>query len=147
MNLDAVTAPAPGKAATISAQTGITSGRFVISIRHNYLVADATLARGGANEAPGAIELLIASLATCALAVIEDEGRKAGAREASYHVVISATQSADDRTRFSNVDFAFHFTNIEQNAGEALIKVFTDVCPIYNTVARTTPITMSLTVA
>lgn len=140
-------ADAASKGQTISASSSHVAGRFIIDVRHNHLVADASFARGGKNEAPGAIELFIASLATCALAVIADAGTKANIKNAIYAVSVSATPDDNDGTRFSAVDFAFDFKGVQPETGKALIKEFTDICPIYNTVARTTPVKIALSVS
>ena len=139
-------AAAASKTQTISASSTHTAGRFIIDVRQNHVVADASVARGGRGEAPGAIELFVASLATCALAVIEDAGIKANIKNAVYSVNVSATPDDQDGTRFSIVEFAFDFKGVPAEIGKALIKEFTDICPIYNTVARTTPVKIDLSV-
>jgi uncharacterized OsmC-like protein len=138
---------AASKTATIVASTTHVMGRFLIDARQNHFVADASVGRGGQNEAPVATELFVASLATCALAVIADAGAKANFRSAVYNVTVSATPDEQDGTRFSVVTFAFDFKGVQEQAGNALIKQFTDICPIYNTVARTTPVKISLSVS
>jgi uncharacterized OsmC-like protein len=140
-------ADAASKTATISASSTHVAGRFILDARQNHFVADASVARGGQNEAPVATELFVASLATCALAVIVDEGAKANFKNALYGVTVSATPDDNDGTRFAVVEFAFDFKGVQKDAGNALIKAFTDVCPIYNTVARTTPVKIALSLS
>lgn len=140
-------ADAAHKTAIISASSSHIAGRFIIDARQNHFIADASVARGGQNEAPVATELFVASLATCALAVITDEAVKAGIKDASYFVDVSATQDDNDGTRFSLVEFAFRFGGVKKDAAEGLVKAFTDICPIYNTVARTTPVKIAVAVS
>lgn len=140
-------ADAPSKTITISASNTLSSGRFMMNVRQNHFIADASVARGGKNEAPVAIELFAVSLATCALAVIVDSGEKSGFKGATYDLIVSATSDESDGTRFSLVDFAFRFSGFDRQAGERLVKEFTDICPIYNTVARTTPVRISISIA
>ena len=140
-------ADASNKSATISAASTHTYGRFIIDARQNHFVADASTGREGPHEAPIATELFHASLATCALAVVTDAARKAEIRHAVYRVDVSSTPDDNDGTRFSQVAFAFHFSGVSKSAAERLVKEFTDICPIYNTVARTTPVDITIAVA
>ena len=124
---------------SITARTTDQPGRFVVSVRNVHFVADATEKRGGAAEAPGATELMLSSLAACALSVVTDEARKRGIAPASVAVETSATADPADRTRFGRVAMHFRLAGIAQAEADALVRAFTDVCPIYNTIARTTP--------
>ena len=41
--------------------------------------------------------------------------------------------------RFRRLGMQFRFAGISQVEANALVQAFTDACPIYNTIARTTP--------
>ena len=123
----------------ITARTTDQPGRFVVSVRANHFVADATEKRGGAGEAPTATEWMLTSLASCGLAVITDEARKRRIPASAITVDSTATQDPQDRTRFSRVTMHWRFAGCTQAQADELVRAFTDVCPIYNTIARTTP--------
>jgi uncharacterized OsmC-like protein len=114
-------------------------GRFIISARNVHLVGDATPARGGTGEAFVAAEFMLSALATCGLAIVTDEARKRGYKPSATTVDTTYTVDPDDTTRFRRVAMAYRFTGIAQPEADALVRAFTDRCPIYNTIARTTP--------
>ena len=114
-------------------------GRFIISARNVHMVADASGARGGSGEALVAAELLLASLSACGLAIVPDEARKSASRMTSVTVDTTYQVDPQDRTRFQRLAMHFRFTGIAQPEADSLVRAFTDACPIYNTIARTTP--------
>ena len=132
--------------ATIRATSTAMPGRHLIDARHNHFVADSTEARGGRGEAPVATELFLASLATCALAVITDQARQRGLAAHEYRAEVSTRPDPADTTRFERIDFKFHLPGIAKADAEALVEAFTAVCPIYNTAARTTPVSIAVDV-
>jgi uncharacterized OsmC-like protein len=123
----------------VIARTTGQAGRFLVSARNVHTVGDATPARGGPGEAFVAAEFMLSALATCGLAIVTDEARKRGDTVAATEVDASYAVDAKDSTRFSRVAMRFRFTGIAQDAADALVRAFTDRCPIYNTIARTTP--------
>jgi uncharacterized OsmC-like protein len=131
---------------TITATTTATPGRHLIDIRHNHFVADSTQARGGSGEAPVATELFLASLATCALAVITDQARQRGIIAREYRADVSTSVDPEDSTRFEHIAFTFRLPGIAKSAADALVGEFTKICPIYNTAARTTPVSIAVEV-
>jgi organic hydroperoxide reductase OsmC/OhrA len=64
------------RAVTTSRLTGV-GGRAVVSMRGHHMVVDSPLPLGGPNEEINPIELLLASLATCATFVCETAAREA----------------------------------------------------------------------
>jgi uncharacterized OsmC-like protein len=131
---------------TITATSTATPGRHLIDIRHNHIVADSTSARGGSGEAPVATELFLASLATCALAVITDQARQRGITAREYRADVSTSIDPGDSTRFEHIAFTFRLPGIAKTAAEELVGEFTKICPIYNTAARTTPVSIAVDV-
>lgn len=127
------------------ATTTQTPGRFLLSARQAHFVADASRARGGPAEAPVAAELFLSSLAACSLAVIADTARSQGVGLPSVEVATSYEVDPADGTRFARVALDFRFAGVPSGQAEALVQVFKDVCPIYNTVARTTPVEITVT--
>jgi uncharacterized OsmC-like protein len=114
-------------------------GRFIVSARNVHVVGDATPARGGLGEAFVAAEFMLAALANCGLAIVCDEARKRGLAPSATSVETTYTVDPDDRTRFRRLGMQFRFAGIAQSDATALVQAFTDACPIYNTIARTTP--------
>jgi uncharacterized OsmC-like protein len=135
-----------GDRVTIAATSIATTGRHLIDVRHNHFVADSTALRGGTGEAPVATELFLAALATCALAVITDAARTRQLRAGEYRAEVSTAVDPQDTTRFLDIAFSFRMPGIAKSEAEALVREFTEVCPIYNTAARTTPVSIAVEV-
>ncbi len=114
-------------------------GRFIVSARNVHVVGDATPNRGGTGEAFVAAEFMLGALANCGLAIVCDEARKRGLAPTATSVETTYTVDPDDRTRFRRLGMHFRFAGISQPDADALVRAFTDACPIYNTIARTTP--------
>ncbi|HEX4366233.1 MAG TPA: OsmC family protein [Rhodopila sp.] len=123
----------------VIARTTGQPGRFLVSARNVHTVGDATSARGGAGEAFVAAEFMLSALATCGLAIVTDEARKRGDKVTATMIDTTYTVDPQDTTRFSRVAMQFRFTGIDQAEADTLVRAFTDRCPIYNTIARTTP--------
>ena len=119
------------------------AGRFIMSARTSQIVADATTVKGGPGEAFVAQELFLASLATCALAVIDHAAREAGL-PSQVHVQTESDIDPADTTRYRSVTMAFRFAGVAQGQAEVLVAAFTAVCPIYNTLARTTSVAVTV---
>jgi uncharacterized OsmC-like protein len=111
----------------------------MVSARAVHIVADASAARGGSGEALVAAELFLSSLAACGLAIVTDVARKRGSALRSASVDTTYTIDPADKTRFSRVAMHFRFAGVAPAEATSLVAAFTDSCPIYNTVARTTP--------
>jgi uncharacterized OsmC-like protein len=123
----------------VIARTTSQPGRFLISARTVHTVGDATAARGGPGEAFVAAEFMLSALATCGLAIVTDEARKRGDKVTSTLIDTTYTVDPEDTTRFRRVAMQFRFTGIPQAEADVMVRAFTDRCPIYNTIARTTP--------
>jgi uncharacterized OsmC-like protein len=127
----------------VAAETRDGVRRFLMSARANHFVADASAGRGGAGEALLAGELFLSSLLACGLAIIVDEGAKAG-HAVTVRADASSAGDPDDNTRYSRIELAFRFAGLDQGAAEGLVERFKARCPIYNTVARSAPITVAV---
>ena len=124
---------------TATARTTDQPGRFLLSARDVHFVADASSARGGTGEALVAAELFLSSLAACGLAIVTDVARKRGSTMRSATVNTTYRIDPDDKTRFRRVGMQFLLAGVTQDEATSLVAAFTASCPIYNTVARTTP--------
>jgi uncharacterized OsmC-like protein len=123
----------------VTARSTDQSGRFLVSARTVHIVADASPARGGTGEALVAAELFLSSLAACGLAIVTDEARKRGHVLRGASVDTTYTIDPEDKTRFRRVAMHFRFAGIAPAEVTSLVAAFTASCPIYNTIARTTP--------
>lgn len=113
--------------------------RFLVSARNVHVVGDASSARGGTGEAFVAAEFMLSSLATCGPAIVTDVARQRGAKLTAASVDSTYTVDPEDTTRFRRVAMHFRFGGVGQAEADVLVRAFTDACPIYNTIARTTP--------
>ncbi|MEJ8815673.1 OsmC family protein [Variovorax ureilyticus] len=129
-----------GEVVAIRAQALDTHGRFVISARHNHFVSDAKASAGGPGEAVQAGELLLSSLASCGLALVQKEADARGVRLAQAEVAVSFERDPEDGTRYRAITLDFALRGVPQQTAQALVDAFTGTCPIYNTLRRGGPI-------
>lgn len=121
---------------TVLAETTRHSGRFVISAGRNHFVSDAKPASGGPGEAVQAGELLLSALASCSLSVVQSHALTLGVPLQSVAVTVSFQRDPDDVTRYAHIVIRFRLIGVDSRIAEALVKQFTDTCPIYNTIRR-----------
>jgi uncharacterized OsmC-like protein len=122
--------------------TGTTTqrwGRFILSAGAKHIVADATALRGGPGEAFGAGELVMASLCSCGLALVVEAARDHGLPLAEAQIECSYVTDPEDRTRMSELVAVLRVAGVDLTAGQQLLDAFIKVCPIWNTLARSTP--------
>lgn len=134
-----MTAAADPEATTrIRAVTSRIPGRQIISAGTNHFVADRKASAGGPGEAVQAGELLLAALASCAIAVIEKTAEAEGLAPVPATVEIDASleRHVEDPTRYRNIVLEIAIGDVSQDAAETLVRAFTDTCPIYNTIRR-----------
>lgn len=130
----------------VQAVTTHRQGRFVMTAGGTPFVADQAAKHGGPGQAPGAAELFLASLLSCALGIIQRTGRERGTPPRHIEAEASYTLDPDDRTRFAVIRMNFGFAGIGVAEAEALVAAFVAQCPIYNTAARTTPTDITTTI-
>lgn len=131
----AVTA-APDAVVGISARSTATPGRFIVSAGARHFVSDARVATGGPGEAVNAGELLLSSLASCALAVIQHHAADTGVALGAVQVDAEFQRDADDGTRYAWIAVRAHLPGLPRAQAQALLDRFTATCPIYNTLRR-----------
>ncbi len=122
--------------------TGVTTGRwgrFILSSGTKHIVADATAPRGGPGESFGAGELVMASLCSCALALVVEAARDRGLPKLEAAIECSYVTDPDDRTRMSELTAVLRVAGVDADTARALLDAFINICPIWNTLARTTP--------
>jgi len=129
-----------GEVVSIHARALDTQGRFLISARQNHFVSDARVSAGGPGEAVQAGELLLSSLASCGLALVQKEADVRGVRLAQAEVAVSFERDPEDCTRYRAITLDFAVRGVPQQTAQALVDAFTGACPIYNTLRRGGPI-------
>ncbi|MGW6333242.1 OsmC family protein [Nocardia rhamnosiphila] len=116
-------------------------GRFIVSARANHLVSDSRLVGG---EAIHAGELLLAALASCALANIENRAAAEGVPAVRVTATASHTRDEGDPTYYRRTVLEIGITGVGDAQGWALVDNFVATCPIYNTVRRGSGIDVTL---
>jgi uncharacterized OsmC-like protein len=131
---------------TVGGETSGLAGRFLIHARGLHFVSDARAAAGGPGEAIQAGELLLASLASCGLSLVQKEAGLRGVALPHAEAKVSFQRDPQDGTRYSfiRIDFVLH--GVDQALGQALVDAFTGACPIYNTLRRGGPIEATVAV-
>ncbi|MBB3181458.1 OsmC family protein [Variovorax sp. Sphag1AA] len=129
-----------GEVVAIHAKALDTSGRFLVSARHNHFVSDAKASAGGPGEAVQAGELLLSSLASCGLALVQKEALAREVWLTRTEVEVRFERDPDDGTRYREIRLDFAIGGVELTVAQALVDAFTGACPIYNTLRRGGPI-------
>lgn len=133
-------ASAQGETVTIRAHALDTTGRFLVSARQNHFVSDAKASAGGPGEAVQAGELLLASLASCGLALVQKEALARDLQLTRAEAEVSFERDPEDGTRYRAIRLVFTLGGVELAVAQALVDAFTGACPIYNTLRRGGPI-------
>ncbi|MBV9632625.1 MAG: OsmC family protein [Xanthobacteraceae bacterium] len=127
---------ADGEIVTVVGTTTGVRGRYLIDADANHFVSDAKVSTGGPGEAVQAGQLLLSALASCALAVIQRHADTLGVRLESGRVNVSFKRDPSDVTRYEYIRLRVRLNGVDSRTSAALVKEFTDTCPIYNTLAR-----------
>jgi len=122
-----------GDVVTITGRTTDVQGRFMVSARTNHFITDS---RGGPGEAVQAGELMLSALASCALGNIETHARELGVAMTGGHAEISFERDENDGTRYEWIRLTLRVDGVDRAQAERLVGMFTDSCPIYNTLRR-----------
>ncbi|MEU9823115.1 hypothetical protein ACIGG9_28175 [Pseudonocardia alni] len=117
---------------TLLAVTSGEPGRFVVTGDHYQLVTDGTLQTGGPGIAPGARELLVVSLLTCALNAVRGGGYGDPAEHRDRTVRIDARlDDSDDPVLFGRLDLAIDVPGERESAVHELVVGWLDQCRIH----------------
>lgn len=131
---------AAGEIVTVRARTIDTFGRFLVSARQHHFVSDAKAAAGGPGDAVQAGELLLASLASCGLALVQKTARERDVSLTGAEVEVSFERDPEDGTRYAAIRLAFVLDGVDLPTARSLVEAFTGTCPIFNTLKRGGPI-------
>lgn len=121
-------------------------GRALARVRdRNFVVDDYAMAPyNGPGEEPGAAELFIAGVTTCAVLMIERIARTDGIPLGGVRASIEASRDPDAQpegalARFDRVRLTVTLRGVGREEGEQLIETFKRKCPLYGSVATATP--------
>jgi len=141
--------PAAAVGETVSIRSAATprAGRFLISAGRNHFVSDARASSGGPGEAINAGELLLSSLGSCGLALIQKKAAALGVAVAHAEADVSFRRDVSDPTRYEYIRIAVTLGGIDDATAAELVLAFTSACPIYNTLRRGGPIEIGWTLS
>lgn len=131
-----MSATAADAVTSVEARSTATTGRYVVSAGTRHFVSDARAASGGPGEAVTAGELLLAALASCALAVIQQHARELGVALPAASTDVQFKRDAQDGTRYEYIRLRADLPGVPRVQAQALLERFTATCPIYNTLRR-----------
>jgi uncharacterized OsmC-like protein len=136
-----------GETISITSATIGLFGRYLLNAGRNHFVSDQRAAAGGPGEAITAGELLLSSLGSCSLGLIQKTAKEQGIalREAATEVTFQ--RHASDPTRYESIRIAVRLSGVTASEAETLVGSFTSNCPIYNTLKRGGPVEISWTVS
>lgn len=122
-------------------------GRYLLSARTDHFVSDLRASAGGPGEAVRAAELLIGALVACALSSVEGKAGELGLVLEGVTIEASATRDPDDGTRYSDITLTVTIVGPDREVQQSLVDAFVATCPIYNTIRRGGPISVTLAAA
>lgn len=128
---------------TISASTLDTFGRFLVSAGRSHFVSDQRAGAGGPGEAVTAGELLLASLGSCSLGLIQKTAVEHNIALKSAQAEVTFRRHESDPTQYAFIRIAVSLSGPSEAEGATLVEGFTSRCPIYNTLLRGGPISIS----
>ncbi|EIG57806.1 OsmC family protein [Bradyrhizobium sp. WSM1253] len=122
-------------------------GRYLLSARTNHFISDQRVAVGGPGEAINAGELLLSSLGSCSLGLIQKTAKEQGIRLHEAGSEVSFRRHATDPTQYEWIRIVVRLSGVTAGEAERLVTGFTANCPIYNTLKRGGPVEISWTVS
>ncbi|MDW5443666.1 OsmC family protein [Polaromonas sp. SM01] len=129
-------AAAEGEIVAIQTHATDVTGRFVVSAGRNHFVSDSRPAAGGPGEAVQAGQLLLASLTSCGLGLIQGRAAELGLPLLSADVTAAFQRDLQDKTRYQWIRLVFTLGGVDAGTAATLLAHFTDTCPIFNTLRR-----------
>jgi uncharacterized OsmC-like protein len=142
---DEISTPAVGETVSIQAAATALRGRFLLSAGRNHFVSDSRASSGGPGEAINAGELLLSSLGSCGLALIQKKAGELGVALTEAQADVSFRRDIADPTRYEFIRLAVTLGGVDEATAAELVLAFTSACPIYNTLKRGGPIEIGWT--
>jgi uncharacterized OsmC-like protein len=140
------TKPAVGETVAITSSTIGLFGRYLLGAGKNHFVSDQRAAAGGPGEAITAGELLLSSLGSCSLGLIQKAAVEQNIPLTGAGTEVAFQRHANDPTRYEWIRIAVRLYGVADEQAAILVGAFANTCPIYNTLKRGGPIEISWTV-
>lgn len=137
---------AVGEIVSVRARAVEPFGRFLVSARQHHFVSDTKATAGGPGDAVQAGELLLASLASCGLGLVQKTAREREVALKEAEVEVSFERDPEDGTRYAAIRLGFVLEGVDLATARMLVDAFTGACPIYNTLRRGGPIEAAVAV-
>jgi uncharacterized OsmC-like protein len=125
------------------------AGRSLVTLRGHHLVVDSPLALGGPNEEVNPVDLLVGSLATCALFISDYVAREQNIPLQQVRVAVAG--DLDPRgmcgfpvdPRLQALRLQAHYTGVSEAQAEQLVEAVRSRCPIFTTLSQGVEIEVS----
>jgi uncharacterized OsmC-like protein len=125
------------------------AGRALVTLRGHHLVVDAPLVLGGPNEEVNPMDLLLASLATCATFICDYVAREENIP--LTHIRVAVAGDLDPRgmcgypvdPRLQALRLQVELTGPTQTQADTLVQAMCSRCPIFTTLAQVVEIEVS----
>lgn len=131
-----MTDPAVAPPSRIEVRSTRLAGRYIVSARQNHFITDRRPTSGGPGEAPAPAELLLASLVSCLLAIVQTELQKQSDGDPAIRASALAERDPYEVRRFSKIKVEIAVQGLAEPATESLVDIFRDTCPIFNTLSQ-----------
>jgi len=122
-------------------------GVWLSQARTQLLLSGATPANGGTDTTWYAGELLLAALNTCATSLLHSAAAERGLALPSVQITADSERDASQPDCYSRLHLHFELAGVDLAQANELVESFKSQCPIYGTVSRGAPTTVSVTIA
>lgn len=114
---------------SVEGTTTHTVGRFVLSSGSFQFVSDSTVRSGGPGEAPGSLDLLVASLVSCALGALRAEDHRDGDRHVEVFGRVERDVESDES--IGTIVLEFFIADVTDDQAQELAAQYQERCRIY----------------
>lgn len=121
------------------------SGIWLSQARSQLLLSGATPSNGGSDATWYAGELMLAALNTCATSLLHAAAAELGFTLESVLITAESERDAAQPDRYSRLHLHFELNGVNSAQAHELVESFKSNCPIYGTVSRGAPTTVSVT--
>lgn len=122
-------------------------GIWLSQARSQLLLSGATPGNGGSDATWYAGELLLAALNTCATSLLHAAATERGLVLQSVLITAESVRDGSQPDRYSRLHLHFELNGVNSTQAGELVESFTSQCPIYGTVSRGAPTSVSITAA
>ncbi len=120
-------------------------GIWLSQARSQLLLSGATPTNGGSEATWYAGELMLAALNTCATSLLHAAATERGWKLQSVSITATSERDVAQPDRYSSVHLHFQVSGVNSVQARELVESFQAHCPIFGTVSRGAPTTVSIT--